>query len=200
VRARGFTLIEVLVALAVVAIGMSAVLSSVSSSARTVSYMRDKTFAQWIALNQLAQVRLQNQAPSQGKSDGELDYAGRHWHWQQTVSDMGFPGIERIDIQVQLTDTPQGKDAPWIADAIGVYGNSLTIPRATAVYTEYTPPPAGVMQGMGTSSSASSVLGAPATNTTIGTGTSTPNTGQIGLGTGTNNALGTNTATGTGNP
>ena len=53
-RARGFTLIEVLVALVIVAIGMAAVLGALSSSANTLSFLRDKTFAQWVALNQIA--------------------------------------------------------------------------------------------------------------------------------------------------
>ena len=48
-RAPGFTLIEVLVALAIVAIGMAAVLSTLTSSASTVIYMKDRTLAQWIA-------------------------------------------------------------------------------------------------------------------------------------------------------
>jgi len=54
--ARGFTLIEVLVALAIVTVGMAAVLGTLSSSADTVVYLRDKTFANWVALNQIAQV------------------------------------------------------------------------------------------------------------------------------------------------
>ena len=61
---RGFTLIEVLVALAIVAIGMSAVLSALSSSADTVSYLRDKTFAQWVALNKIATLRISGQQPA----------------------------------------------------------------------------------------------------------------------------------------
>ncbi len=79
-RGRGFTLIEVLVALAIVAIGMAAVLGALTSSASTVVYMKDKTQAQWIALNHIAEKRLQNQAgqvPKQGNSDGDIDYAGQ---------------------------------------------------------------------------------------------------------------------------
>ena len=59
---RGFTLIEVLVALAIVAIGMAAVLGTLTSSANTVVYLRDKTFANWVALNQIAQLRLSGAA------------------------------------------------------------------------------------------------------------------------------------------
>ncbi|HTW38566.1 MAG TPA: type II secretion system minor pseudopilin GspI [Steroidobacteraceae bacterium] len=164
---RGFTLIEVLVALAIVAIGMSAVLVSVGSSADSAVYLRDKTFAEWIALNQLAQTRLNAQAPSIGTTDGQLDYAGRHWHWRQVVSDGGFPGILRIDVTVQQADTPKGENAPWIGSVSGAFGNALTPPRLTSDYSEYVPLPP---EGSSSSSSSSGIgtFGAPTTGGTAG--------------------------------
>ena len=50
---RGFTLIEVLVALAIVTIGMAAVLEALTSSARATLYLRRKSFAEWVAINQI---------------------------------------------------------------------------------------------------------------------------------------------------
>ena len=135
--ARGFTLIEVLVALAIVVIGMAAVLGAVSSSADTASYMRDKTLAEWIALNQVATTRLQQQPPTKGSTDGELDYAGRHWRWHQDVNDGEFPGILRIDVTVQEADTAQGKDAPWIGSASAAIGDAVAQPQSTSLYLEY---------------------------------------------------------------
>ena len=52
----GFTLIEVLVALAIVTIGMGALLAALGSSADSASYQRDKTFAEWVALNRIEEV------------------------------------------------------------------------------------------------------------------------------------------------
>ena len=54
---RGFTLVEVLVALMVVAMGLAALMVAVSGTARTSGYLRDKTLAQWMALNRLSEVR-----------------------------------------------------------------------------------------------------------------------------------------------
>jgi type II secretion system protein I len=139
--ARGFTLIEVLVALAIVAIGMAAVLGAVGSSADTATYMREKTLAQWIALNQVAITRLQAQPPSKGSSEGELDYAGRHWRWHQDVADGELPGILRIDVAVQEADTPQGKDAPWIGNASAAIGDAVAQPQSTSLYLEYAQQP-----------------------------------------------------------
>ena len=135
----GFTLIEVLVALAIVAIGMAAVLEAVGSSADTATYMREKTLAQWIALNQVATTRLQVQQPSKGTSDGELDYAGRHWRWHQEVTDadLPVPGMLRIDVTVQEADTPQGKDAPWIGFASAAIGDAIAAPQSMPLYMEY---------------------------------------------------------------
>jgi general secretion pathway protein I len=130
---RGFTLIEVLVALAIVAVGMAAVLGTLNSSADTIVYMRDKTFANWVALNQIAQVRLGQQAgqqPATGDSDGKVDFAGRNWTWHQTVSTTQVPGMLRIDITVRPSDVKVEKeDSGWYASLSGIWGDAVGIPR-----------------------------------------------------------------------
>jgi general secretion pathway protein I len=129
-RGRGFTLIEVLVALAIVAVGMAAVLGTLTSSADTVSYLRDKTFANWVALNQIAQVRLSGQVPATGVSDGDTDFAGRKWHWHQEVTATQVPGMVRIDMSVrpgdiEVADSERG----WYSTLSGIYGDALGTPR-----------------------------------------------------------------------
>ncbi len=153
-RTRGFTLIEVLAALAIIAIGMSAVLSALGSSASTAGYLRDKTLAQWIALNQVAQTRLSGALPMPGTTDGTLDYAGRSWHWRQEVTDGEVPGLYLIEISVQEADTPQGDKAPWLGSAMGVVGDAVAPPQAMSLYHEYSQSPAGASggdNGLGTS-------------------------------------------------
>ena len=128
--ARGFTLIEVLVALAIVAIGMAAVLGSISSSADTVSRLRDKTFAQWFAMNRIATLRLSGQAPPTGKSNGDDDYAGRKWHWAQEVVTTEVPGVERIDISVRPADIKvENEDSGWFTTVSGIWGDAVGIPN-----------------------------------------------------------------------
>jgi general secretion pathway protein I len=128
--ARGFTLIEVLVALAIVTVGMAAVLGTLTSSADTVAYLRDKTFADWVALNQIAQVRLSGQVPLPGKSDGDADFAGRKWRWHQEVNSTQVPGMVRIDVSVRPADAAtESADRGWYATLSGIAGNAVGAPR-----------------------------------------------------------------------
>jgi general secretion pathway protein I len=129
---HGFTLIEVLVALAIVAIGMAAVLGALTSSASTVLYMRDKTLAQWVALNHIAEQRLQNQpgqVPQVGKSDGDVDYAGQKWHWHQEIVATAIQGMVRLDVMVRPADSKEDDDHGWYVTLSGIIGDAVGAPR-----------------------------------------------------------------------
>ena len=130
--AGGFTLIEVLVALAIVAIGMSAVLTALASSADTVNYLRDKTFAQWVALNKIATIRISGQQPPTGNTNGDTDYAGRSWHWRQAVVATEVPGVVRIDVSVRPAEVKGGDDNGWVTTVSGISGNSVGTPDGGA--------------------------------------------------------------------
>lgn len=128
-RTDGFTLIEVLVALAIVAVGMAAVMRTLTSSADTVFYMRDKTFAQWVALNQIVNLRITGQVPGVGNSEGDTDYAGRKWHWRQEVTALDIPGAERIDVRVRPAEVKGDADSGWYTTVSGIYGDAVAAPR-----------------------------------------------------------------------
>ena len=132
---RGFTLIEVLVALVIVALGMSALMETMGSSADTATWMRDRSFAQWIAFNQLTLTRLTGQVPGVGQSDGELDFGGRHWRWRQLVTSLNFPGVVRIDVMVQPGDTPLDENH-WMATVTGGMGDAVYPPQVQSLYPE----------------------------------------------------------------
>jgi general secretion pathway protein I len=131
-RGRGFTLIEVLVALAIVAIGMAAVLGALTSSASTVLYMKDKTLAQWIALNHIAEQRLKvqpGQAPQTGNSDGDVDYAGQKWHWRQETVATAVQGMVRMDVMVRPADVKADDKHGWYVTLSGIIGDAVSAPR-----------------------------------------------------------------------
>jgi general secretion pathway protein I len=138
--ARGFTLIEVLVALAIVAIGMSAVLEALTSSANTAMYLQEKTFAEWVALNRIETVRLSGTIPAPGTSSDNIDYAGRSWQWQQKVTSLPrVPGMVQIDVDVRPADSKASEDRGWYASAAGFMSNAIAPPTNP-------PPPAWSQQ------------------------------------------------------
>jgi general secretion pathway protein I len=105
----GFTLLEVLVALAILAAALAAVVKAVGMQADYSGYLRDKTFAQWIAVNQLTEQRLQRKWPSIGRGNGKVKMANQTWYWQQTVFDTLDPDLRRLEIGVKNNpdaDTP----------------------------------------------------------------------------------------------
>jgi general secretion pathway protein I len=133
-RSGGFTLIEVLVALAVVAIGMAAVLEALTSSANTAMYLQEKTFADWVALNRIETVRLSGSAPAPGTSNDTVQYAGRTWEWQQKVTDTQIPNMVQIEIDVRPADSKATGDRGWYAGASGFMINAIdygTTPEET---------------------------------------------------------------------
>ena len=101
-RIRGFTLIEVMVALTIVAFSLTAVAASMSQMIDAASSMRDRTYASWIAQNKLAEMRLANVLPEVSTTTGELDYANGQWEWRATVSETGVENFMRIDVTVML--------------------------------------------------------------------------------------------------
>ena len=84
---RGFTLIEVMVALLVLAVAMTALQLRISQTLDSAAYLRDKTIAQWVAVNQLELLRIATRfgnAPPQQQLTGTAAMAGRTWYWVLT--------------------------------------------------------------------------------------------------------------------
>lgn len=106
-NARGFTLIEVLVALAVAALGLSAVLAMGTQSIDTSRSLRDRTLALYVGLNEITELRLSGEFPDAGRSSGETEMADRLWRWEYTISETGVESLRRIDIAVSLADQPE---------------------------------------------------------------------------------------------
>jgi general secretion pathway protein I len=100
-KSNGFTLVEVVVALAIVAIGMLAVFKTIGETVNNVSSLRDRTFAAWIADNRITEIRISGEMPSVDETAGEIEFAGRHWHWVTNVSQTQVSGLRRIDVSVR---------------------------------------------------------------------------------------------------
>lgn len=105
-RSRGFTLLEVLVALAVLALGLMALIGTTGKASRDASRLRDKTFATWVGTNELSMLRVAQSWPNDDSLNGDADMGGQKWHWKATMTKTADPGLLRIDIDVTLPDTP----------------------------------------------------------------------------------------------
>lgn len=109
-KARGFTLIEVMVALAVVAIALPALMVSLYQHVDATAHLRDKSMARMVAANKLEELRILSKArralPS-GEQTGVASMAGRDWYWtvssQPTVSDNLFQF--EIDVAAREPET-----------------------------------------------------------------------------------------------
>ena len=130
-RTRGFTLVEVLVALVVVALGLTALMVAVNGTARTSGFLRDKSLAQWIALNRLTEVRLNVTKFGQNTDTGELDFGNRKWHYDTRYFDTSIPSMKRVVVRVYLGDAKTKGNA--LAQAVGFLGSSVATPGSTVV-------------------------------------------------------------------
>jgi general secretion pathway protein I len=107
VRARGFTLVEVMVALAIVAIALPALLMALYRQIDDTAYLRDKTLAEMVAANQLAQLRLviaSTRSLTTGKDNGTAQLADRDWYWWIETTSTEQANYFRIAISVALDE------------------------------------------------------------------------------------------------
>jgi general secretion pathway protein I len=146
-RHRGFTLLEVLIALAIVAMSVGALLGTITSSASNIIYLKDKTLAEWVALNRLTEIRIDQQMPAKGKRSGNSVMGGMRWEWQEEVIELPIKGMFRIEVRAhatgELVDDSKPVDKPaaqalspstasgsskdsitWTTSVIGVVGSA----------------------------------------------------------------------------
>ena len=109
----GCTLIEVMVALAVVAVALPALLVTLSQQLDGLRYLEDRTHAQWVAANRLAELRLVVHAKGSlqtGRISGTEELAGRSWYWWSEGAKTEVPGFFRYEIVV--SDEEDGEVSP----------------------------------------------------------------------------------------
>jgi general secretion pathway protein I len=97
-----------MVALAIVAFSLTAVAASMGQMIDTANAMRERTYASWIAQNQIAEMRLANVIPEVTSTSGEVDYAGTEWAWRAVVSETGVENLFRVDVTVSYAGSADG--------------------------------------------------------------------------------------------
>jgi general secretion pathway protein I len=99
-RAGGFTLIEVLVALAIVAVTLATGIKASAALGNNAVRMTDVTAGQWCASNQLTTLRLTRQFPGIGDSDFSCEQFGRVYSGKLRVRPTPNPNFRLVDAQM----------------------------------------------------------------------------------------------------
>lgn len=118
---RGFTLLEVLIALLVLTLALLALTRTAALQVQTFSDLRERTLAGWLAQEVLAETRLANPLPDPGRNSGQRRFGGRDWRWEVQVQGTPVPSIRRIDVRVAPLSAP----ASTVAQLSGFTGIDL---------------------------------------------------------------------------
>lgn len=133
-RAAGFTLLEVMVALGIAALSLTAVTAAMSQMVDAANSMRERTYASWIAQNKIAELRLSNIVPEVSEDSGEVEYAGLEWTWRSTISETGVENLYRVDVAVSFADSEA-----VIRTVTGFIGEPGVPGQSNAAWTSRTP-------------------------------------------------------------
>lgn len=99
---HGFTILEALVALVIIAVSLGAVVVTVGSVARNETRMQTKTFARWVAMNQLEKLQIEHAWPAIGTTVGTDKMARQKWKWSQKTQATSDEDVRRVEVSVWL--------------------------------------------------------------------------------------------------
>jgi general secretion pathway protein I len=126
-QAKGFTLIEVLAALAVAATGLAAVAKTISSSLDVSMATETRAVANWVAGNYMTELRLSDEWPAAGTSQEDVSMGGRRWRVERTVATTPDDDVVRVTVAV----SEDGDGARGVARLNG-YLARIQPPRETS--------------------------------------------------------------------
>jgi general secretion pathway protein I len=101
---NGFTLIEVMLAMAIFSVAGIAILGTADTNTRNLGHLESKILANWVASNQLVEVTLDMSWPPKNKKKGKIELAGQEWFWQQQVIKTTDKNMRAIVMEVRLEE------------------------------------------------------------------------------------------------
>ena len=100
----GFTLIEVMVALTIIAIALGALLNTSGTQASSAAYLKQKTLAHWVAANELTQIRISKEFPDIGDERGSTEMANKEWYWIRTTKKTADENARQVSLTLYADD------------------------------------------------------------------------------------------------
>ena len=101
---QGFTLLEVMLAMAVLAMAGVAILGITDTNVRNLSYLETKMMANWVASDRLVDASLASAWPPRNNRKGKVELAGVEWYWQQKVIKTTDKNMRAIKVEVRLEE------------------------------------------------------------------------------------------------
>lgn len=110
-RAAGFSLIEVLIALAVLAISLAALIQTSTGSVRTGTWLKEQTMAHWAAMNEITRMQVTREWPKPGTSNTTATMGDADFALQRIVYATEIDTLRRVEIEVSMPAEP---DTPLV--------------------------------------------------------------------------------------
>ncbi len=97
---NGFTLIEIMVALTIIAISLGALLSTSGSQANNAAYLKQKTIAHWVASYEITKLQIEKTFPGVGDEKGSTEMAGHEWFWIRTTIKTQDENARQVELKI----------------------------------------------------------------------------------------------------
>lgn len=108
-------------ATSVIAIALAAIIRAAAGNTANLAYLKEKTFAHWVAMNRMAELEVARQYPALGRKSGSEEMANREWYWSSEVKKTPDPDIRRVEVSVRLEE---GSDAAVTAFVTGYFADN----------------------------------------------------------------------------
>lgn len=106
IKSKGFTLIEILLALVILAISLTALLKATADNLHNTSRIKEKSIKHWVAMQAISAIQLRtvpvtiNQPTTQ-----TTKMLGQTWYWQARVTPTFIKSMQQINITVSASRT-----------------------------------------------------------------------------------------------
>lgn len=118
-RSRGFTLIEMMVAMTILAVGMGAIIKAAAENASNAAYLRDRELARWVATDRLTEIQLGDNWGAKTTLKGDVEMLNIRWFWLAKIQKVQDPDLRRVDVEVRRNQD----ESSYLYSATGFISN-----------------------------------------------------------------------------